>query len=328
MAKPCVEQLYETPTLNHSSREYSYSGNSIPFSFLSVSEPLNSYIEWWIPNWVDGFEKEGHFCKRFSLACFEIQFNKQTQPHDSIMRMLENLKGRFGCLFPILDIPLWSRLANHIQICDNLSLSSTRYWEKLKFTIFPSIRAIRLFYHILWIYSIDTLAYVEWQRCVLRVRKNPNESFSQKPIIPLAFLLLFSFLAGFGESDFDPIGKTGKCQIPTAFAKYVFNSLSFSLFLRIVANDECANRFEICLFATTDGSLSSNERSENRDLLAFPNWIKLPRDWIGGFAEIGCSQTKKERRETQQNEQDGDLDDGRTRFHSYSFSEWEKCGFL
>ena len=39
--------------------------------------------------------------------------------------------------------------------------------------------------------------------------------------------------------------------------------------------------------------------SANRDLLAFPNWMKLPRDWIGGFAEIGCSQAKKERMDSQ-----------------------------
>ena len=89
----------------------------------------------------------------------------------------------------------------------------------------------------------------------------------------------------------------------------------FLLFdLRIVENEKCGKRFEICLFAII-GEIRE-WKNEKCDFSHLSYWMKLPRDWIGWMVEIGCNQTNN------------NFDNDRTRFSSSSFSEWEKCGFL
>ena len=97
--------------------------------------------------------------------------------------------------------------------------------------------------------------------------------------------------------------------------QYLQSMFCFIYFLwRIVENDKCGKRFEICLFATI-GEIRER-MNEKCDFSHLSNWMKLPRDWIGWMVEIGCNQTNN------------DFDNDRTRFSSSSFREWEKCGFL
>ena len=131
------------------------------------------------------------------------------------------------------------------------------------------------------------------------------------------------------KRDFDQIGRNDRnlnriCKACFEFALFSFFFFHFDL--RIVENEQCGKRFEICLFATI-GEIRERKNERKKSVIfriCQTGWNSLAIGLAEWLKLVAIKQTT----EIQQNKTNDDFDNGRTRFLFSSFSEREKCGFL